>query len=84
MPRYFFHIRDGHTSLDYEGTELPDIDAARRTAVKLTGEMLRDGASGSLWDEQPWQLWVTDAPQDTGHTFFTLQFSAMQGHQAKL
>jgi hypothetical protein len=42
MPRYFFHMRDGSTVLDAEGTELPDLKAARDEAIRACGEMLRD------------------------------------------
>jgi hypothetical protein len=56
MPRYFFHLRDGRTSLDDDGTELPDIHAARRTAITLSGETLKDGASDTLWEGAPWQI----------------------------
>jgi hypothetical protein len=82
MPRYFFHLRDGRTSLDDEGTELPDIHAARRTAITLSGETLKDGASDTLWDGAPWQIWVTDQPDGKGQTFFTLHFSAHVGDEA--
>lgn len=81
MPRYYFHIRDGHTALDHEGTELLDLDAAQKAAVTLSGEVLRDGAKGSLWGGSPWELWVTDQPGGLGQTYFTLSFSATKhGH----
>jgi len=84
MPRYFFHLKDGHTSLDHEGTELRDLDEARRTAVTLSGAILKDGASPSLWNGIPWHLWVSDHAQGSGHRFFTLQFSAAQADIAEL
>ena len=34
MPRYFFHLYDDLVSIDEEGSELPDLAAARRTAVQ--------------------------------------------------
>jgi hypothetical protein len=40
----------GRTSLDDEGTELPDIHAARRTTITLSGETLKDGASDTRED----------------------------------
>ena len=40
MPRYFFHIHDGHSVLDDVGLDLPDISAARTTAIELSGEIL--------------------------------------------
>lgn len=42
MARYFFHIRgaDGSVSLDWEGQELPDLEAACAEAVSSSREML--------------------------------------------
>jgi hypothetical protein len=79
VPRYYFHIKDDVTTLDREGTNLADLDAARKEAVGLSGEVLRDGAHLSLWSGSPWVLWVTDQPEDQGQTLFTLSFSAVQG-----
>ena len=42
MPRYYFHMRDGHEHLDEVGTELLDDDAARAQAIVASGEALRD------------------------------------------
>ena len=73
MPRYFFHVVDGYESLDKEGTELPDLTAARNEAVTMSGQILRDGGGATLWSGTPWRLWVTDG---TGATLFTLSFSS--------
>lgn len=44
MPRFFFHVRDGaEASLDREGQELPDTEAARREAICSAREMLGEG-----------------------------------------
>ena len=42
MPRYFFHVRDkdGDISIDEEGQDLPDLEAARAEAVSANREML--------------------------------------------
>jgi hypothetical protein len=79
MPRYYFNIKDGYTSLDEVGVELADIDAARKEAVTFSGEVLRDATGETLWEGQPWQLWVTDQPGGKGKTFLTLSFSAVEG-----
>lgn len=42
MPRYFFHVTDGYSIRDAEGTELPDIYAAQDQAIRTSGEILRD------------------------------------------
>ena len=79
MPKYYFHLKDGHTELDEDGTELADLKAARREAVKFSGEVLREGPGDSLWMGEPWRLWVTDQPNGAGTTLFTLNFSAEVG-----
>jgi hypothetical protein len=40
MPRYFFHLRDDMSVDDYEGTDLPDLDAARASAVKQARNLI--------------------------------------------
>ncbi|HYI90611.1 MAG TPA: hypothetical protein VEY05_11980 [Beijerinckiaceae bacterium] len=45
MPRYFFHVRSGgDLTRDPDGAELPDIDAARKHAVKMACR---------AWSERP-------------------------------
>jgi|1185.fasta_scaffold175849_2 hypothetical protein len=79
MNRYYFNFKDGHTTLDNEGVELPSLADARNMAILNSGEILKDGASDSLWGGTPWQVWVTDAPNGGGNTLFTLRFSAETG-----
>ena len=47
MPRYFFHVFNDETSLDDEGQELPDRQAARAHAItaarSLMGDTLKTG-----------------------------------------
>jgi hypothetical protein len=50
MPHYFFHVRDGgEFSQDFEGQELPDLEAAQQEAVcaarELIGERLLHGGT---------------------------------------
>jgi len=77
MQRYHFNLKDGRLSLDDDGSEFPDIHAARKEALRYSTEVLRNEASDSLWDGEPWQLWVTDQPGGRGNTFFTLNFFAV-------
>jgi hypothetical protein len=42
VPRYFFHVFNDQTSLDEEGQEFPDLDAARAHAI--------EGARSLMWD----------------------------------
>jgi hypothetical protein len=42
MPRYFFDLDDGErVTPDAEGTELPDLQAARAEALHMLGEIAK-------------------------------------------
>lgn len=72
MPRYFFHVRDGTTILDTEGTELPDIYTAQEQAIRTSGEILRD-MGARFWDGTEWRMEVNDEQKAC---LFVLRFSA--------
>jgi hypothetical protein len=78
MPRYFFHIDDGVTVHDDEGTELENVAVARCEAVKLAGQMICDSA-GSFWDKEEWKLTATD---ERGLTLFCLHFVGIEAPAA--
>jgi hypothetical protein len=78
MPRYFFHIEDGATTRDDEGTELKDVAVAKCEAVRLAGQMICDSA-GSFWDKQEWKLTATNAD---GLTLFCLHFVGIEAPAA--
>ncbi|WGM31525.1 hypothetical protein [Brevundimonas sp. NIBR11] len=42
MPRYFFNVLDGENRPDPDGEELADDEAARRSAVAVIFETLRE------------------------------------------
>ncbi|HWW57154.1 MAG TPA: hypothetical protein VN047_09710 [Sphingopyxis sp.] len=42
MPHYFFHTTNGSPHRDEDGMDLPDIDAARREAVRYGGSLISD------------------------------------------
>jgi hypothetical protein len=70
MPRYFFNIEDGHTTIDNEGSEHPDLQAARQEALVTSSETLRDGGGPYLWSGKQWRMWVTDQPRWGGQNVF--------------
>lgn len=72
MPLCYFHIQDGEYLSDREGTQLPNIATAQIEAVRLTGQLLSEGAE-KFWIGDAWMLRVTD---DTDLTLFELTFSA--------
>src|SRR6186997_2075787 len=78
MPRYYFHIEENGTTLDDEGTELYDREAARNEAVFTSSGILRDSGGPHFWSGKPWRLWVTDQPGGLGKTLFTIQISAFR------
>ena len=72
MPRYFFHLRDGHEQLDHDGTVLSGPDEARKMAVINSGEILKESGA-KFWTGTAWRLWVTD---EAGDTLCALRFTA--------
>jgi hypothetical protein len=59
MPRFYFHLEDSSYIPDVDGTELPDLRAARVQAAEMVGAMLKeDGAK--FWETGEWRLVVTD------------------------
>ncbi|WP_426959566.1 DUF6894 family protein [Muricoccus radiodurans] len=71
MPRYFFHVHDGQASPDLEGTELPDLEAARRQAVDTAGLTLRESQARPR-EGLPWRMEVADG---SGAILFVLHVS---------
>lgn len=79
MPRYFFDIRDGRDIIDDDGTELPDLNAARVAAVNFAGEALAD-VGGEFWvDDHEWRVDVSDEDRVL---LFTLVFMAVEAPRA--
>lgn len=72
MPRYFFHVFDGFSVRDEDGSELPDIYTAQAEAIRLTGKILFD-MGAKFWDGTEWRLEVCD---EQGRVLFVLRFSA--------
>ena len=72
MPRYFFHVRDGHSIRDENGTEFPDIYTAQAEAIRMSGEILRE-MGAKFWDGTEWTLEVADA---AGEILLVLHFYA--------
>ncbi|TWF54454.1 DUF6894 family protein [Neorhizobium alkalisoli] len=54
MPRFYLHIRDGNDFIeDLEGSDLPDIRAAREEAEAAILEMLADRILGRPFPARP-------------------------------
>ncbi len=73
VPRFFFHVRDGQDLPDTEGTELPDVAAARTKVLRTSGKMLRGNkGAAEFWSGDNWTMTVTD---EVGRPVLTLRFS---------
>jgi len=64
MPRYYFHLTDGKSSLtNHQGIDLPGNAAARADAVALA-DQLRRGEKMPGWN---WDGWFVAIMDDHGH-----------------
>jgi hypothetical protein len=70
MPRYFFHVHDGLLTEDEEGTDLPDIDAARAFAMDCVRDMVCDDIKQG-WLNLEHQIDVAD---DAGAQILSMTF----------
>lgn len=70
MPRYYFHVRDDISAQDEEGLELPDLAAARETALEAARDMCcADIKQG--WLDLDCRIDVTD---EKGETLLSITF----------
>ena len=70
MPRFFFHIQDGKSLPDDEGTELLNWDVARLEAISVAGRIISDSAKSIPLGED-WRMEVTD---ESGLVLFRIDF----------
>jgi hypothetical protein len=68
MPRYFFHLRNRHETIDEEGSEFADEDAARKEALASARELLADAIRRGR-NFPPEQIVIADA---SGHELATV------------
>jgi hypothetical protein len=75
MPRYFFSTADGERDKDDEGSELPDLSAARVAAIKYAGAIM-EHEPAVLWDGRDFRVEVTDEHDMLLFTIITLAVNA--------
>ena len=75
MPRYFFHLTNGHRSTrDPDGVELPDASAVRNEAVEMVAGLLDEAAlTGHDWTD--WRVEICDSE---GHRTLVISFSEVR------
>jgi hypothetical protein len=80
MALHYFHYANGSQTLDNIGTDLADLHAVRKEAVRAFRELLSLRPTEGPWEGDPWRVWVTDQPNAAGRTILALQLSAEQPH----
>ena len=73
MPRYYFHIHDGVSMIDDEGTELAGWTEAKIEAIRLAGSVIKDEAKHIALGED-WRIEVTD---ERGLILFRFDFVSL-------
>jgi hypothetical protein len=68
MPRYFFHLRNQHETIDEEGCDFADEEAARREGLASARELLADAIRLGR-NFPPEQIVIADA---SGHEVATI------------
>jgi hypothetical protein len=77
MPKkFYFNTDNDDRDLDPQGAEFDSTDSARREAISLLGELLKNGSGDVLLKGGSLSVWVTDGPKGSGRTFFTLEVLA--------
>ena len=61
MPRYFFHVMNDVKSPDFDGIELPDLDAARGEAQRDIDEIKESHFTSIGNDWTKWSIEVCDS-----------------------
>ena len=72
MPMYYFNLNDGDTISDIDGTDLPDLGAARIHATGVARELTSNG--GSILT-QSWSGWTMSVQDKHGTELFSLTMS---------
>lgn len=72
MSRYYFDIKDGQDFDDLQGSEWPDLAAARIEAVRFASEVLKEMPE-RFWNCEEWTMTVSDHHREP---LFTLKFLA--------
>ncbi|HEY7247331.1 MAG TPA: hypothetical protein VH678_25955 [Xanthobacteraceae bacterium] len=77
MPRYFFHVQSGVTSIDREGTKLRDLNVAREEALCFCGEILR-APDSRFWNGKQLSVLVTDQPDAPDRALLAVNVSVVE------
>jgi hypothetical protein len=70
MPRYFFNVEDHPSEPDLEGTEVADLEASRREAMRYAAELLQSVKPDHFVRNGPLLIRVAD---ESGHEVIVLE-----------
>lgn len=80
MPRYFFNVRDVYPSIDTEGVEPPDDEAAWKQATEFTGGVCQE-IDGKFRPGQDWSIEVTN---EAGRPIYFIVISSRKSRKAPI
>jgi hypothetical protein len=72
MPMYYFHLHDHENVVDSDGTDLPNVGAAREHAAGVARELTAN-STGLL--DHIWSGWTMKVHDDSGVELFSLTMS---------
>ena len=70
---YYFHLQDHETIIDFDGTELVDLNAARVHAAGGVARALTSNSGGIL--KQDWSEWTLSVRDELGTELFSFAMS---------
>ncbi|GLK46320.1 MULTISPECIES: DUF6894 family protein [Novosphingobium] len=73
MPRYFFHVLDGKSFPDLQGTVLEGLAEVRLEAIRFAGDLLVH-AEGTFWQSDEWSIEVNNS---AGSLILSLNFKSI-------
>lgn len=80
MPTYYFHLLDNDSVVDVDGTELPNLEAAREHAAVVVRELMfkRSGMLNRSWPQ--WTMSVRDSDGQELLSFELSDFAVVGSH----
>jgi hypothetical protein len=73
MPRYFFHVLNDVRTQDFEGIELPNLEAARLSAKKDIDDIVRAHFNTM---SKNWSKWSIEICDHDGELLLVVPFSS--------
>ncbi len=75
MPRYYFHVEDGVSSHDDHGTDLADLESAKKEGLRIMSEVVREDLA-DFWRKDRLSVRITDRE---GRPLYSLDLTGTPG-----